>query len=154
MNDLKVPFIILVIFMVFYFLVGIPAAEGAEFKPLTRDEPLVRMLLQEANNEPFMGMVAVAATAIDRAIDSRWPDTIRGVVYQPYQYSGMALKMGQYPPHQVERARLAIGVARFGTRPCGGGVFWYHTLAVSPSWDKKMVEACTIGNHVFFREQE
>ena len=35
-----------------------------EFKPLTREEPIVRMVLQEAANEPFAGMVAVAGVTV------------------------------------------------------------------------------------------
>ena len=58
-------------------------AWGGEFKPLSRDEPIVRMVLQEAANEPFAGMVAVAGVALDRVADRRWPSTTRKVVYQP-----------------------------------------------------------------------
>jgi spore germination cell wall hydrolase CwlJ-like protein len=33
------------------------------------------MVLQEANGEPFSGMVAVAGTVFERMYDARWPDT-------------------------------------------------------------------------------
>ena len=127
------------------------AAYGAE--PLTRAEPIVRMVLQEANNEPFDGLVAVAGTALDRVADSRWPATEHGVVYQPYQYSGMALRLGSYTNYQIAVARIAVGLARFGIRPCGPGLFWYHTLLIRPAWSKNLDVACVIGNHIFYKDE-
>ena len=125
---------------------------AAHSHPLTRDEPVVRMVLQEANNEPFDGMVAVAATVFDRVSDSRWPDTVRGVVYQRDQYTGMALRLGSFSMEQIALAREAVRLARLGFRPCGRSVFWYHTHAVNPWWNQELVLACKIGNHVFWRE--
>lgn len=132
---------------------GMMFCKPAEAHPLTRAEPLVRMVLQEANNEPFDGMVAVAATVLDRVNDSRWPNTVWAVVYQPNQYSGMALPFGSYTPFQIDRARYAVAMARLGVRPCGQSVFWFHTYAVNPQWNQEMVVACKIGNHVFWREK-
>ncbi len=143
--------LILAAYMAF-MIVTVPPAHGHMNIPLSRAEPIVRMVLQEANNEPFKGMVAVGSTALDRIADSRWPDTAGGVVYQPYQYSGMALPLRKYTPDQVERARRAVHVARLGSRPCGSSVLWFHTLDVNPTWDAKMEVACVIGNHIFFRE--
>ena len=143
--------LILAAYMAF-MIVTVPPAHGHAPKPLSRAEPIVRMVLQEANNEPFKGQVAVAATVFDRVADGRWPDTEHGVVYQPYQYSGMALDLRRYTAIQIESARRAVHVARLGARPCGASVLWYHTLDVNPTWDAKMELACVIGNHIFFKE--
>ncbi len=136
------------------FLVSVLVVLGVHLvdPPLTRAEPVVRMVLQEANNEPFDGMVAVAAVAFDRAGDSRWPDDVRSVIYQPRQFSGMSLRLGSYTVAQIQKARTAVRMARFGARPCGPSVFWFHTHAVNPIWNQEMVLACKIGNHVFWRE--
>lgn len=130
------------------------------FKPLTRAEPVVRMVLQEAIHEPFAGLVAVAGVALDRVEDSRWPNTPAGVVYQgnhsrrTAQFTGMSIPLRDYSPDQITRARLAVGGAEVGHRPCGL-VLYYHTTAVNPKWDYTKIEvACQIGNHIFYRDKE
>ncbi len=133
------------------FLLASNAAQGAE--PLTRAEPIVRMILQEANNEPFEGLVAVASVAFDRITDPRWPDSPHGVVYQPYQFSGMGILLRSYTVAQIALARRAVEVAGLGSRPCGRSVFWYHTHAVKPTWNKRLVVACKIGGHIFYKDK-
>ena len=133
-----------------------PAA--ADTKPLTRAEPIVRLVLQESNNEPFYGMVAVAGTVIDRAEDSRWPNTVGGVAYQgnhtlrTAQYSGMAIPFKKYTKAQIQLARAAVEVARLGVRPCGR-VLWFHTPWVSPGWAKRLDKSCRIGGHIFYTDK-
>ncbi len=122
---------------------------GNEFEPLTRAEPVVRMVLQEANNEPFLGMVTVAGTAFDRLADKRWPNTIKRVIYQKAQYTGMALRLRNYSVTAIEEARTAVRLARAGVRPCGK-VMWYHSTQVRPRWATALRRVCRIGNHNFY----
>jgi N-acetylmuramoyl-L-alanine amidase len=123
-----------------------------EFKPLTREEPVVRMVLQEAANEIFAGQVAVAGVAYDRLTDSRWPATLHGVIYQPAQFTGMSIRLRDYSQAQITRARIAVAVAESGTRPCGT-VLWYHTNYVSPSWRKRLARKCQLGVHIFYGDR-
>ena len=128
---------------------GTPAY--AEFKPLTRSEPVVRMVLQESNNEPFYGMVAVAGTAFDRRSDDRWPNTVKDVVYQPWQYEGMSIKLKNYSISDIELARTARRVASEGVRPCGKVTHFHATYIERPTtWPKKYKLVCQIGNHKFY----
>lgn len=129
-----------------------PNLAWGDFKPLSRDEPVVRMVLQEAANEPFAGMVAVAGVALDRVADRRWPDTARAVVYQRAQFSGMSLRMRKYSRQQIIRARVAVAIAESGTRPCGT-VLWYHTPAVRPIWNRQLNMKCQLGRHVFYGDR-
>lgn len=41
----------------------------------------------EAGGEPYAGQLAVGAVVMNRVLSSRYPDTLVGVVYQPYQFS-------------------------------------------------------------------
>lgn len=125
-----------------------------EFKPLTRDEPIVRMVLQEAANEPFAGMVAVAGVALDRVRDDRWPNTARDVVYSPAQFTGMGIALRRYSQTQIETARVAVEIALSGTRPCGT-VLWYHTTDITPSWLELpwLVVKCQLGAHLFYGDE-
>lgn len=136
------------------FLGLLSSAQGAE-APLTRAEPIVRMVLQEASSEPYAGMVAVAAVALDRMGDRRWPSTAAEVVYQPVQFSAMSLKMRDYSVRVIRQARAAVAHARTGWRPCGPGVFWYYAAwSKPPYWTKDYTFKCAIGDHLFYVDKE
>ena len=138
---------------IFLCVVLITNPVWGDFKPLTRAEPIVRMVLQEAANEPFDGLVAIAGVAYDRMADNRWPSTEWGVVHQPKQFSGMLLKLRKYSQKQITRARIAAEVARIGERPCGT-VLWYHTFKISPPWNKRLDVKCLIGAHLFYGDKK
>ena len=133
-------------------LLGSPAM--AQEKPLTRAEPVVRMVLQEAGREPYDGMVAVAAVALDRVVDRRWPGSEDRVVRQPWLFTGMRIQLRRYSPRAIAQVRAAVHHARAGYRPCGRGVLWYHAtwLPERPSWTAFKTERCTIGQHVFYTD--
>ncbi len=128
-------------------------AWGSSFEPLTREEPIARMVLQEAANEPFLGMVAVAGVALDRMKDRRWRSTEKHVVYQPAQFTGMGIRLRRYSEKQITRARTAVAVAILGKRPCGT-VFWYHADFVKPSWRKDYQWVCQLGAHIFYGDRQ
>jgi len=48
---------------------------------------LASIIYCEAGGEPYAGQLAVGAVAINRLLSSRYPDTLVGVIYQPYQFS-------------------------------------------------------------------
>lgn len=127
--------------------------QAMALKPLSRAEPVVRMVLQEAANEPFAGMVAVAGVAYDRVSDPRWPSSVVTVVYQSAQFTGMGIALRDYSRAQIMRARLAVVTAELGARPCGT-VFWYHTVDISPSWNRMLYLKCQLGVHMFFGDNE
>jgi len=148
MRCLELILLCLAVFLV-ALLMAYQPARGAEFRPLTREEPIVRMVLQEAANEPFAGQIAVAGVAFDRMKDRRWPSTDRDVVYQPAQFTGMEIRLRQYSETQIKRARAAVVAALIGTRICGT-VLWYHTVDIKPSWRKRLTRRCRIGAHIFY----
>lgn len=140
--------------LIFFALVTVfsgPAEVG--FTPITRAETIVRLILQEAANEPFAGMVAVAGVVYDRMSDRRWPSSAQGVAYQPHQFPGMDIPLRRYSQTQVTRARMAATEAYSGTRPCGV-VYWYHTTGVTPSWRKRLALPCPLGAHFFYGDDK
>lgn len=143
--------------MVFILLFNITPVCSQEhpnsLKPLLRAEALTRMVLQEANNEPIEGMVAVVGVALDRVEDPRWPDNPEAVVRQPYQFEGMSVTFRDYTEREITRARFAVEVAKGGGRPCGR-VLWFHADHMMPEWARgDIVPACHIGNHIFYRDR-
>ena len=51
---------------------------------------LSHLVYGEARGEPYNGMVAVAATVMNRVADSRFPNSVSGVIYQPGAYTCVA----------------------------------------------------------------
>lgn len=51
---------------------------------------LSHLVYGEARGEPYNGMVAVAATVMNRVSDSRFPNSISGVIYQSGAYTCVA----------------------------------------------------------------
>ena len=149
---LMVDLVIGVLLVLLFIQVVVHPIRG-EFKPLTRAEPIVRMVLQEAANEPFAGMVAVAGVAYDRMSDRRWPSSKWGVIYEFAQFTGMGIVLRRYSQSQITRARLAVVTAEMGTRPCGL-VLWYHTTDVAPSWRERLVLKCQLGVHIFYGDDK
>lgn len=127
---------------------------GAE-EHLSADNMLLRAVLQEADGEPFDGKVAVAGVVFDRVEDPRWPDTITGVLEQPYQFEGLTAPIRDQWRRNVADARDAIAAAQAGLRPCGT-VLWFHYRGMIPhDWDYSRIEiACVIGDHVFYKDKE
>ncbi len=136
-----------------FLQIAVSRPAHGDFKSLTRDEPVVHMVLQEAANEPFAGMVAIAGVAYDRVFDRRWPSDLRNVIYEPAQFTGLGIALRRYSQAQITRARLAVTQAYLGARPCGT-VLWYHTVEVSPSWNRMLYLKCQLGVHMFFGEVE
>lgn len=50
-------------------------------------ELLARLVSAEAKGEPYAGKVAVATVVLNRVDSSKFPDTVKGVIYQKGQYS-------------------------------------------------------------------
>lgn len=48
---------------------------------------LANLIYCEAGGEPYEGQVAVGAVVMNRVMSSVYPDTVTGVIYQPYQFS-------------------------------------------------------------------
>jgi spore germination cell wall hydrolase CwlJ-like protein len=133
--------------VVFGLLATSPHAARAEATLFTR------MVLMEAAYEPLMGRVAVAAVALDRVDDPRWPNSLQGVLRQRHQFTGLWVPFRKFRQPVINSANIAIALAVAGARPCGPGVYWYHgTYIKPPTWTERLEVACTIGLHVFYRD--
>lgn len=119
---------------------------------LNGDRVLLKAVLQEAEGEPFDGMVVVAGVVLDRAADRRWPDNPRDVLHQPAQFEGMSAPLRDHSSVARAMAEQALVQAVSGDRPCGK-VFYFHANWVTPNWDySKIQPACQIGGHIFYAD--
>jgi len=89
---------------------------------------LANLIYCEAGGEPYEGQVAVGAVVINRLLSSRYPDTLSGVIYQPWQFSPAA------------SGRLALALANNKA-----------TASCYRAADEAMGGYTNVGNCVYFR---
>lgn len=108
---------------------------------------LARLVYAEAAGEPYEGKVAVAAVVLNRVRSPWFPDTIAGVIYEPWQFSCVGNWMfNSYPTADCfAAARDALA----GWDPTGGALFYFNYHMVSNRWLWSRPFATVIGNHWF-----
>lgn len=114
---------------------------------------LARLVRAEAEGEPYEGMVAVAATVMNRLRDPRYPNSIPEIIYQ--YVNGLP----QYSPVQDGRinlpatsiAKKAVQDAVNGWDPSKGATGFYNPDKTTNSWVRSHPVTVRIGDHVFFK---
>jgi len=111
---------------------------------------LSRLIMGEATNEPFTGQVAVGAVVLNRVRSPEFPNTVPGVVYQPWAFESVVngLIWSRSPSAvQIRAAQLALN----GWDPTYGALFfWNPAKPVNPwIWTRQIITQ--IGRHVFAR---
>jgi len=108
---------------------------------------LAKVIYGEARGESYTGQVAVGAVVLNRVKSSSFPNTISGVVYQPYAFTAVA--DGQINLTPNETAKKAARDALNGWDPSGGALYYYNPKTATSSWIFSRTTIVTIGNHVF-----
>ena len=108
---------------------------------------LARVVYAEARGEPYSGQVAIAAVVLNRVKSASFPNTISGVIYQPYAFT--AVNDGQINLTPNSTAYKAAQDALNGWDPTYGCVFYYNPKTATSSWIYSRKTVVTIGNHVF-----
>jgi len=106
---------------------------------------LAAIIYCEAGNQPYEGQLAVGAVVINRVLSSRYPNTVSGVVYQPYQFSpagsgrlALALAQGQATAACYQAADQAMsGMSNVGT------CLYFRTPLEG-------MQGTIIGGHIFY----
>lgn len=110
---------------------------------------LARVITAEAVGEPYEGQVAVGAVILNRIRDSRFPNTLAGVVYQTHAFESVSNGMIYRAPaaSSVRAARDALN----GWDPSSGAVFFWNPSKPVSKWIWSRPIIRRIGNHVFAR---
>ena len=108
---------------------------------------LARVVYSEARGEPYLGQVAVAAVVLNRVKSSEFPNTISGVVYQPWAFT--AVNDGQINLTPNETAKKAAQDAMNGWDPTYGCLFYYNPRTATSEWIRQKTIHLSIGSHVF-----
>ena len=110
-------------------------------------------LHHEARVDGMRGMEAVATVVMNRVSDSRWPDNVCDVVYQPSQFSWTLEK--RLVNMKVEHDWQTLAVARMALQ---GGLIdktdestHYHAVYVQPYWAKVYEFTVQVEQHLFYK---
>ena len=108
---------------------------------------LAKLIYSEARGEPYVGQVAVGAVVLNRVEDPGFPNTLEGVIYQPWAFT--ALHDGQFELEPNSTAYQAAQDAFNGWDPSYGSIYYYNPKTATSSWIFSRTTVVTIGNHVF-----
>ena len=108
---------------------------------------LARLIYGEARGESYTGQVAVGAVVLNRVKSASFPNTIAGVIYQPYAFT--AVSDGQINLSPNETARKAAIAAMNGWDPSYGAIYYYNPSTATSSRIFSRQTTVVIGDHVF-----
>ena len=125
------------------------AALGLNFNSVTSSDLylLAKCVHAEARGEPYVGQVAVAAVILNRVKDAAFPNTISGVIYQPWAFT--AVNDGQINLEPNSTAYQAAQDALNGWDPTYGCLYYYNPTTATSKWIFSRQTVVTIGKHVF-----
>ena len=147
-------------------LLLLPATALAQ-DAVTQQRCLAEALYYESRNQGWRGMLAVGVVIQNRVRDSRYPDTVCGVVKQGRYWNGNPVRdkcqFSYYCDGKPERpaekeswataqeiAQLLL-ISRLEIEIAGlENATHYHSTSVTPFWSKVLERCLQIGDHVFY----
>lgn len=108
---------------------------------------LAKCIYSEARGEPYIGQVAVGAVVLNRVKSPEFPNSIAGVVYEPWAFT--AVHDGQINLEPDETAKRAARDALSGWDPTNGCVYYYNPDKSTNKWIFSRQVMLVIGRHRF-----
>lgn len=110
---------------------------------------LARAISGEARGEPYIGQVAVGAVILNRVKNSKFPNSISGVIFQKGAFSSVT--DGQIWLEPTPESLKASTDALNGWDPSEGALYFYNPAKPCAPWIFSRTVIKRIGNHVFAR---
>lgn len=110
---------------------------------------LAQLITAEAQGETFEGQVAVGAVVLNRVPDPRFPNTISGVIYDPWQFEPVT--NGQIYNTPDPMCIRAAEAALSGWDPSDGALFFFNPDKAAGEFFWTLTYVKRIGNHVFYK---
>ena len=110
---------------------------------------MARAINGEARGEPYEGQVAVGAVILNRVRDSRFPNTIAGVIYQSGAFTAVADGQINQPIAEGSTVLKAARDALNGWDPTNGAVYYFNPNTATNKWIWSRPLIKTIGKHRF-----
>lgn len=108
---------------------------------------LAKLIHSEARGEVYTGQVAVGAVVLNRIDSADFPNTLEGVIYQPWAFT--ALHDGQFDLEPTSESYQAAEDALSGWDPTYGCLYYYNPRTATSKWIFSREIVVEIGNHVF-----
>lgn len=108
---------------------------------------LAKCIHAEARGEIYVGKVAVGAVILNRVSSPDFPNTVYGVIYQPWAFT--AVHDGQINLEPNSEAYQAAQDALSGWDPSYGSLYYYNPDVATSSWIWTRTPVVTIGKHIF-----
>lgn len=112
---------------------------------------LARAINGEARGEPYEGQVAVGAVILNRVKDSKFPNTIAGVIYQSGAFTAVADGQINVPIDPSSSVVKAAQDALNGWDPTDGAIYYFNPSTATNKWIWSRPLIKTIGKHRFCR---
>ena len=110
---------------------------------------MARAINGEARGEPYEGQVAVGAVILNRVKDSRFPNSISGVIYQAGAFTAVADGQINASIDEGSTVYKAAQDALNGWDPTGGCVYYFNPDTAKNGWIWSRPHVITIGKHRF-----
>ena len=110
---------------------------------------LAHLVQAEAGNQPFLGMVAVAAVVLNRVASPGFPKSIAAVIFAPGQFE--SVQNGTYWQTPSTLAYQAAEAALGGEDPTSGALYFFNPALTNNSWIEGLPVVARIGQQVFSR---
>ena len=143
--------IVISIFLII-FLINILEAENISYAASsgTSDIQLMaRAINGEARGEPYEGQVAVGAVILNRVKDSKFPNSISVVIYQPGAFTAVSDGQINQPIKEESTVYKAAQDAKNGWDPTGGCIYYFNPQTATNKWIWSRPHVKTIGKHRF-----
>jgi N-acetylmuramoyl-L-alanine amidase len=111
---------------------------------------LAKIIYAEARGESYQGKVAVGAVILNRVRSPKYPNTIKGVVFAPKQFSPVG-DGSYYSAKPGEDEYNAAKEALSGVDPTNGALTFYAYKYTKSAYHESMTHTVTIGGHKFFK---
>ncbi len=108
---------------------------------------LAKCIYAEARGESYVGQVAIGAVILNRVKSSAFPNTVYGVIYQPWAFTCVSDGQINLEPNQT--AYNAARDALNGWDPTYGAIYYYNPATATSSWIWSRKVVVTIGKHNF-----
>lgn len=112
---------------------------------------LARAINGEARGEPYEGQVAVGAVILNRVKDSKFPNTIVGVIYQSGAFTAVSDGQINVPIEEGATVVKAARDALNGWDPTDGAIYYFNPATATNKWIWSRPLIKTIGKHRFCR---
>ncbi|WNS41249.1 cell wall hydrolase [Paenibacillus sp. MMS20-IR301] len=113
---------------------------------------LQKIVMAEAEGEPYQGKVAVANVVLNRLRSANFPDTIHDVIYQKSQFSPVANGRLKRVKPNADSIK-AVNAALTGVKEVSDDTYFFLSLKLAQDLtvhhSRKLAK--TIGNHTFYK---